>query len=96
MVVIVKISYQDDSYGSRSMEIMTCKSIFTAKQMVANTLKNEFGEFKKYSLKNIAEELSDLNATWDEEDLTFSWMDNGKGEEYIIKKISQSDYNKFQ
>lgn len=95
MIQIVKITLLDDKDLSQRIEIMPCASIMTAKEVILNEVNKGFdGSWK--SLDEAAKWLADNDfyCTWDEETKTFQWIDNGKGETYIITDINIRELNK--
>lgn len=94
MIQIVRFSYHDDSDCSTSVEVMPCASIMSAKEVILNEINKGFeGDWK--SLGDAAKELNHdlVICIWDEEENTFAWYDNGKGETYIIGRINERELN---
>jgi hypothetical protein len=92
MIQIVRFSYHDDSDCSTSLAIKICSSIDNAKKVIlANVCVDFDGKWK--TLKGAARELNrDLeHCYWDEEEKTFTWLDNGKGESYIICELDRCE-----
>jgi hypothetical protein len=102
MIQLIKIEYRDDKDASKSIEVMVCSSISAAKEVNKLCLSDfeEDGEtFGKKSLDEIASILDNEieECSWNEENKTFSWFDNGKGETYIIARVNMREVNnKFQ
>ena len=95
MIQIVKVTLIDDKDMSQRIEIMPCASIMTAKEVILNEINKGFnGSWK--SLDEAAKWLDDYEfyCTWTEETKTFQWIDNGKGETYIIADINIRELNK--
>ena len=85
MIQIIRLNYKDDKDASTSISVKMCSSIENAKQVIlANVCVDFDGNWK--SLTDAAKELAnDLDScNWGEDNNTFSWFDNGKGETYII------------
>ena len=90
MIQIIKLTYNDDSYGTTDVEVMVCSSFDAAKEVILNVLNKDFeGSWK--SLDEVAEELSEelTSASWDEEEKAFHWYEDGKGESYIIGRVNE-------
>ena len=97
MIQLVAITYNDDTYASKDIDVMVCSSIDTAKETILNNINKKFdGEWD--SLESAANELTmDLeNAIWIENEKKFAWHDNGKGEEYMIAEIEIMGNDNFQ
>lgn len=98
MIQIIRLRYHDDSNGSTSIDVMVCASKDCAKEIILNEINKGFEESFQ-SLNGAATELNNdlTSCTWDAEDETFSWYDNGKGETYIIGDVNVNEVNtKFQ
>lgn len=94
MIQIIRLTYNDDKDASTNIDVMACSSKDCAKEIILNEINDEFdGKWK--SLKDAAAELNnDLeHGHWDE-DNTFSWFDNGKGETYIVGSVETHDLNR--
>jgi hypothetical protein len=66
----------------------------TAEEIILGELNKGFdGEWK--SLQEAVEELNDelIYCSWDKGQKTIQWLDNGKGETYIISRINESALN---
>ena len=90
MVQIVRLTYNDDSYGSVDIDIMLCSSKDCAKEIILNEINKGFNE-KWKSLDDAANELDKELYKCTFEDDTFSWFDNGKGESYTIGSLNLSE-----
>jgi len=94
MIQIIRLTYHDDNDGSTSVDIMPCASIMSAKEIILKEINKELeGNWK--SLNEAATELvNDLTScAWDEDNKTFHWYDNGKGETYIVGRINERELN---
>lgn len=92
MIQIIRLTYKDDKDASTSISVKMCSSIENAKKVILTNVCIDFdGKWK--TLADAAKELSnDLEScTWDEDNNTFSWFDNGKGETYIICELDRGD-----
>ena len=90
MIQIVRLTYNDDKDASVVLDIKICSSIDNAKKSILFNLCVDFdGEWN--SLESAAKELCDdlSECSWDEDSKVFHWMDNGKGERYIICEIEK-------
>lgn len=94
MVILVKITFNDDKDASTNVEAMPCSSINEAKYIILGELNKDFSS-NWTSLKDAAKELNgDLDScicSPDEKD--FLWMDNGKGVNYLLGRVNERDMN---
>lgn len=100
MIVLVKVTFIDDSDASKAIEIMPCSSINGAKEVLLEHLNKEF-EAKWKTLEEAESDLSGFSDLEDcgmsEDGLEFHWWDNGKGETFFISRINEREVNtKFQ
>ena len=98
MVQLTRITFNDDNYSSTDIDVMVCSSIPYAKEFILEGINKSF-EGKWKSLEEAAKELgNDLSfCHWDENEKSFIWLDNGKGEKYIIANINIREVNtKYQ
>jgi hypothetical protein len=92
MIQIIRLSYHDDKDTSTSVGIKICSSVDNAKKVILSNVCVDFDENWK-SLKEAAKELRKClwHCSWDEEEKTFTWLDNGKGETYIICELDRGN-----
>ena len=93
MILIIRFTYKDDNVGSTDVDAMICHSKDIAKEIILNDINKSFdGKWK--NLREAANELdNDIESCFfSEDENTFTWHDNGKGETYLIGEV----YTKFQ
>lgn len=98
MIQIIKETFNDDKDASTGIEVMVCSSILAAQGVILDELNKGF-DGNWASLKEAALALNKEleHCVWFENSREFSWMDNGKGVEYIIARINIREVNtKFQ
>ena len=97
MVLLVKVTYNDDSDGSTNLDVMVCENAIRAEIRLEKIIQNEF-DLNDKSLREIAEELNEefVHCSWDNESKTFSWYDNGKGETFVIADVNEFKKDLFQ
>lgn len=94
MKQIIRFIVNDDKDGSVDVDIMPCASIMSGQDVILAEVNKGFdGNWK--SLGDAAKELNNeiTYCDWNEADKTFQWIDNGKGETYIISCINEKKSN---
>ena len=98
MILIIRFTYNDDNVSSTDVDVMECSSKDCAKEIILNDINKGFdGKWK--NLREAANELhNDIKSCFfSEDENTFTWHDNGKGETYLIGRINEREVNtKFQ
>lgn len=98
MVLLVKFTYNDDNVGSTDVDVMVCSSKDCAKEIILNIINKDFdGKWK--NLREASNELDNNigGCFFSENEDTFTWHGNGKGETYLIGRINEREVNtKFQ
>ena len=96
MLQIIKITLNDDSFASKSIEVMFCNTLQECEKMILKELNNDFEKDWQSLNDAIADLENDVDyCSYDE--TTFVWEDNGKGCSYIIGNIDIfSRKNEFQ
>ena len=98
MVLLVKFAYVDDSDSTIFTDVMICSSKDCAKEIILDIINKDFnGKWK--NLREASNELdNDIEGCFfSENENTFTWHDNGKGETYLIGDVNVREVNtKFQ
>ena len=94
MIQIIRLTYNDDNVGSTDVDVMVCSSKGCAKEIILNKMNENFNG-KWTNLREAANELdNDIEGCFfSENENTFTWHDNGKGETYLIGSINIREVN---
>lgn len=98
MIQIIRFTYNDDNIGTTNADVMVCSSKDCAKEIILDVINKGF----EGKWKNLREAATELNnglggCFFSEDENTFTWHDNGKGETYLIGRINEREVNtKFQ